>query len=144
MLVGEPAALDVEPLALRSVVGVRDRRPQHPIADLLAVDFRLELGLQPRDLLAVLAGEVAEVALAREPPELADAAVAVGRGGERLGPFEPRELLVALVDRLELERLLQAREMLVVLLVELGDEPVGLRAIVIEFVGCRRVLRHRP
>ena len=80
-----------------------DRDAQHPVRDLLAVDRRLELGLDLGELLLVLAGQVAEVALAGEAPEL-------GRARPQpLRRLEPRQLLVPLVDRLELERLLVAR-----------------------------------
>jgi hypothetical protein len=48
---------------------------------------------------------------------------------------------VALVDRRQVERLLVARVVEVVLLVELGDEAVGLLAEGVEFRGRERV-RH--
>jgi hypothetical protein len=51
---------------------------------------------------------------------------------------------VAFVDRLELELVLQAGEVKVVLLVELGDEAVGVLAITIEILGSGRGARHRP
>ena len=82
--------------------------------------------------------------LAGETPELADPAVAVDRLPERLRPLERRQVLVALVDRLELELVLQAGEVEVVLLVELGDEAVGVLAITVEILGSGRGARHRP
>ena len=113
----------------------RSRRPrsgsfaidgaEHPVGDLLAVDARLELGLELGDALGVLAGQVAEVALAGEAPELAVAA-APSRRPSDCAVSSARQIGVALVDRLELERLLEAGEVEVVLLVELGDEAVGL------------------
>src|SRR2546429_6646889 len=59
------------------------------------------------------------------------------------GGVEPRQPLVALVDRLELQALLVAREVEVVLLVELGDEAVGLVAEVVELAASRAVHGHR-
>ena len=70
----------------------------------------------------MLARQAAEVALAGEAPELGR------RAFEPLRGVEPCQLLVPLVDLLELERLLVAREVEVVLLVELGDEAVGVVA----------------
>jgi hypothetical protein len=51
---------------------------------------------------------------------------------------------VPLVDRLELEPLLQPGEMEVVLLVQFGDEAVGLLTVGIELLRGRRLWRHRP
>jgi hypothetical protein len=82
--------------------------------------------------------------LAGEAPELADPAVAVDRFPERLCPLERRQVLVALVDRLELDLVLQAGEVEVVLLVELGDDAVGVLAITVEILGSGRGARHRP
>jgi hypothetical protein len=92
----------------------------------------------------VLLRQVAEVAFAREAPQLADTAVTVDGVSERLRPLELCQILVALVDRLELESLLQTGEVEVVLLVELGDEPVGVLAVRIELGGSGRAARHRP
>src|SRR5207244_433651 len=134
VLLGQLRAGLVEPLALAAILRVGDRRAEHPEADLLAVDLGLELGLEGGGLLAVLLRQVAEVPLAGEAPELADPAVAVDRFPERLRPLERRQVLVALVDRLELELVLQAGEMEVVLLVELGDEAIGVLAITVEIL----------
>ena len=101
----------------------------------LAVDRHLELGLELGELLGVLARELAEVALAAELPELADAAVAVDRRADRLHVLELGQRRVPLVDLLELEPVLQARVVEVVLLVELGDEAVGLVAVGVELAG---------
>ena len=98
----------------------------------VGLERRLELG----DLLGLLARELAEVALGGEAPELADAPVAVRRLAERLRLLELRQLGVALVDRRELELLLEARVVEVELLVELGDEAVGPLAEAVE-VGRR-------
>ena len=57
--------------------------------------------------------------------------------------LEPRQLLVALVDRLDVERVLEAREVEVVLLVQVGDEPVGLVAECIDLAR-RRSVDGRP
>ena len=71
MLLGQVVPRGFEPCRALAVGAVRDRRRQHPVADRLAVVLRLELGLQLRDLLGVLAGELAEVPLAAEAKELA-------------------------------------------------------------------------
>ena len=134
----------VEAFALVPVLRVRDRRPQHPEADLLAVHLGLELGLEGGDLLAVLLRQVAEMALAGEAPQLPDSPVSVDRLAERLRPFELGQILVAFVDRLELELVLEAGEMEVVLLVELGDEAIGVVAVRVEVLRRGRRVRHRP
>ncbi len=144
MLGGQLRAGLVEPLALPAIVCVRDRRAEHPEADLLGVDLGLELGLKGGGLLAVLLRQVAEVAFAGEAPELTDPAVAVDRCPERLRPLERRQILVALIDRLELQPVLQPGEVEVVLLVELRDEAVGVLAIIVEIFGGGRGARHRP
>jgi hypothetical protein len=144
VLLGQLLAGLVEPLPLAAIVGVGDRRAKHPEADLLAVDLGLELGLERGRLLAVLLRQVAEMALAGEAPELADPAVAVDRLAKGLSPFERRQILVALVDRLELELVLQAGKVEVVLLVELGDETVGVLAVCVEVLRSGRGARHRP
>src|SRR5439155_12781700 len=96
-----------------------------------------QLGLERRDLLSVLAGQPADVPLAGELPELADAAVAVDGLPDRLRLLELRQARVPLVDLLELEPVLQACEVLVVLLVQRGDEAVGLRPVGGELLRCR-------
>ena len=79
-----------------------------------------QVGRDLRDALLVAAGEPAEVALAREAPQFARRALHAGRR------FEPRQRRMRLVDRLELERLLVSGVVQVVLLVERGDEAIGL------------------
>ena len=144
MLVGQGCARLVEALALVPVLRVGDRRPQHPEADLLAVHLRLELGLESGDLLAVLLRQVAEMALAGEAPQLPDSPVSVDRLAECLRPFELGQILVAFVDRLEFELVLEAGEMEVVLLVEFGDEAIGVLAVGVEVLRRGRRVRHRP
>src|SRR5207253_6083837 len=109
-----------------------DRRAQHPERNLVAVDGRRELRLARRGVLLEAAREVAEVALTREPPQLARAKRAVDRGADRLCALERRHVLVIAVDGLEVEVHLQAREVLVVLLVERGDEAVDALAVAVE------------
>ena len=85
----------------------------------LAVDRRHQLGLDLRHARLMVAGQVAEEALAREPPQL-------DRGTfHLLRRVQPGQLVVALVDLLDVERVLQTCEMQVVLLVDVGDESVG-------------------
>src|SRR5439155_3410119 len=136
----------VESLTPITIGLVGDRRAQHPEGDRLAVDGCLEARLEGRDPLRVLAGSLAEIALGGEPPELADSAVAVGGLSERLRLLELGELAVALVDRLQVERLLQPGVVEVELLVELCDEPIGLAAEMLELCGGERgsCARHRP
>ena len=132
VLLGELDPSLVDPLPLVAVRLVRHRRPEHPERDRLPVDLGLEARLELGHLLGLLARQLAEVALGGEAPELGHAAVAV-RGaaeGERL--VELRQVGEALEDRGELELLLVARVVEVVLLVELGDEAVGPLAEAIE------------
>ncbi len=130
LLVEEAQALTLEPLAPVAVGLVRERDAEHPVRDPLAVDDGLELCLGRRHLLLVGTRQVAEITLAREAPEL---------GGCILEPMcrlEPRHLLVAGVDRLEVERLLVAGEVEIALLVELGDEAVGAAAKSVQVASC--------
>jgi len=137
-LLGELDADPVEPLALVAVRLVRHRRAQHSEGDRLAVDLRFERCFELGDLLRRLAGQLAEVALDGEAPELGDVAVTVGRApkGKRL--VELREIREALVDRAELELLLVPRVVEVELFVELGDEAVGSVAEAVEVGGVQR------
>ena len=92
---------------------------------------RLERRLELGDLLRVLARQLAQVALAAEAEEL-----------QVLAPWtvSPRRLTfgeldqvgMALVDLAQLELRLEAGVVEVVLLVELGDEPVGAGAVAVE------------
>ena len=138
MLLGQLDADPVDLLPLVAVGLVRHRRPQHPEGDRLAVDRCLQARLEARDLLRLVAGEVAQVALGREAPELADSPVAVCGLAERLRLLQPGELGVAVVDRRQLELFLVARVVEVELLVELRDEPVGPLAEVVEVGGGQR------
>jgi hypothetical protein len=85
----------------------------------------------------VLARQLGEVVLGSEAPELGDAAVAVRRGSERLRLLERGELGITVVDRFQVERVLVARVVQVVLLVQLRDEPVDAVAVGVELVGGR-------
>ena len=135
VLVGEAVSRLLQALPTAAVVGVGHRRTDHPVGDRLAVDRRLELGLEGRRLLAVLARQLSEVVLGGEAPELGDAAVAVHGLAQGLRLLEARELGVAVVDRLQVERVLEARVVQVVLLVELGDEPIDAVAVGVELAG---------
>src|SRR5207237_3151095 len=95
-------------------------------------------GLELGDALGLVADEVAEVALAGEPPQLARIAVPVHRRPDRESGLELRQLPVTLVDRRQLERVLQPREMEVRLLVQLGDEAVGVLAQFVELTLAQR------
>ena len=64
VLLGQLVPRLFERLALQPVGLVRHRRPEHPEADRLAVDRRLERRLEPRDLLGVRLREVREVLVA--------------------------------------------------------------------------------
>ena len=102
VLLGELVPRRLDPLAAVAVVLVHQPRPEHPVRDLLAVDRRRQRRLELGDALRLLAHEVAEVARARELPQLARAAVPVDRGAERERRVELRQALVPLVDRREL------------------------------------------
>ena len=141
VLLGQVVPRLFEPRPRVAVGGVRDRRRQHPVADRLAVVLRLELRLQLRDLLGVLARELAEVPLAAEAEEL-QVRAAVDRLAEPLDRLEVGEIGVALVDRAQLEVRLQAGVVEVVLLVELGDEAVGAGAVAVELAVTERSLSH--
>src|SRR5262249_43378366 len=109
--------------------------------DLLAVDGRGQSRLELGDALSLGAHEVAEIAPARELPELAPAAVAVDRDSERECRVELRQTLVPLVDCREVQRLLEARVVEIGLFVELRDEAVGVRAQRVDLPLLER-LRH--
>ena len=99
VLLGQRVARMLEALTLGAVGLVRDRRPDHPVRDLLAVDRRRQPGLEPGGLLVVLTGQVPEIAVAGELPELAGPAVAVDGRADPVGLVEARQLAVPLVDR---------------------------------------------
>ena len=128
VLLGELGPRRVDPLPDGAALLVHQPRPEHPERDLLAVDRRGQSRLELGDALLLLAHEVAEVARARELPQLAPAAVAVDRGPERERRVELRQALVALVDRRDVVRLLVAGEVEVGLLVDLGEEALGVSA----------------
>src|SRR5204862_4126891 len=111
VLVGDLAAGELELAPLLAVRLVGDGRTEHAEADLLAVDLHLERGLELAGALLLLGGPLAHEAVARESPQLAQAAVAVDCRADRLRRVEGGELGMALVDRLDLERLLAACEM---------------------------------
>ena len=70
MLVEQPQALALDPLAAVAVGLVRELDAQHPKRQRLAVDRRLERRLDRRDLLLMAPRQVPEEALAGEPAEL--------------------------------------------------------------------------
>src|SRR5581483_5468296 len=88
-------------------------------------------------------GQVAEVSAARELPELADPPVAVHALPEPDGRVERRQVLVALVDGLDRELVLQAREMEVVLLQHPGLEAIGPVPVGLEGRFAREWIGHR-
>src|SRR5205085_9702346 len=100
------------------------RRPEHPERDLLAVDRRLQRRLELGRTLLLPPRQRAEVALARKAPQLERAEASVGGFLHPLRALERCDVLVLAVDRLEVEVLLQAGEVVVVLLVEVSDEAV--------------------
>jgi hypothetical protein len=142
VLVGELVARLLEPPARVAVGRVRDRRRQHPVADGAAVVGRLERRLEVGDPLGVLAGQLAEVALAPEAEELEVVAPAHG-APDALHGRGIDERRVPLVDRAQVEIRLQAGVMAVVLVVELRDEPVGAGAVAVELAVGRRLLLGR-
>ena len=124
MLLGRLVARELEALAHVAVIRVRDARAKVAVRDRLVADLhRLRLGLG--DLLLLLAHEVAEIALAGEPPELPHVAAAVHRSPDVESGVELRQLAVPLVDRHQVVGVLQAGEVEIGLLVELRDEAVG-------------------
>jgi hypothetical protein len=143
VLLGQGRAHTVDLAALLAVGLVPERRAEHPEGNLLALDLGFERRLEGRDLLAVLARQRAEVVLAGEAPELAPVLVAVDRRADGVGGIEGGQVGVALVDRRQLEALLQAGEVLVVLLVELGDEAVRALTDAVELLGAGRSAGHR-
>src|ERR671924_513966 len=142
VLLREAVAGLLEALPPRPVLLVRDRRAGHPVRGRLAVDARLELRFEGRALLGVLARQLGEVVLGREPPELRDAAVTVGRLAEGLSLLERRELGIPLVEGLQVERLLVPGVVEVVLLVELRDEAIDALAVSVQLSAGRRGARH--
>ncbi len=143
--------LDADPVDLLALVAVRlvgHRRPQHPERDRLSVDLGLQGRLELGRLLGLLARQLAQISLGGEAPELADPTVSVRRPAESLRLLELRQLGVALVDRSELQLLLEPRVVEVELLVQLGDEAVGPVAEAVqvglrERGGCARQSRRR-
>ena len=133
VLLGQRHPGRVEPPPTFVVRLVGDHGPEHPEGDALVVHLGLEAGLEVRELLLLGPRQLAQVALTGELPELRDAGGAtVGLRPQRLARLERREARVTRVDLLELERLLEAREVAVVLLVELGEEAVGPVAVAVK------------
>ena len=128
VLLGELDSRRVDPLPDGAALLVHQPGPEHPERDLLAVDRGGQGRLELCDALLLFFHEVAEVARARELPQLAPAAVAVDRRSERECRVESRQVLVALVDRRDVVGLLVAGEVEVRLFVDLGEEAFGLRA----------------
>ena len=124
VLVRELVANALDPLAPVAVCAVRDRRAQHAEGNLLAVDRRRQRRLELRRLLFVPARERAEVTLAGESRQLDRAEASVHRALHPPRQLETRDVLVVPVDRVQVEVLLQPGEVVVVLLVEVGDEAV--------------------
>ena len=141
MLLRELVSGCLDPRPDVAVLFVSEPRFEHPERDLVSVDARRESRLQLGDALLLLAHEVAEISLARELPELSSAVVAVDRGAEGKGCVELRQALVPLVDRREIVRLLEAREVEVCLLAELRVEAVAVRAERVDLTLFER-LRH--
>ena len=131
VLLGEGATRVLQAAPLVAVGGVRDRRRQHPVADRAAVHRGLERRLELGDLLRVLAGQLAHVALAAESEELPVLA-STHALAEALHRLDVCQVGVPVVDRAQVEVGLQARVVEVVLLVELGDEAVGAGSIAVE------------
>ena len=148
VLLGQLDSDAVDLLPLVAVRLVRHRRPQHAERNRLAVHVGLEARLELGGLLCLLAGQLAQIPLGGEAPELADPAVSVRRPAEGLRLLQLGQLGVALVDRRQLELVLEPRVVEIELLVEVGDEAVcpvaeavqvGLR----EWGGCARQSRRR-
>ena len=85
VFVQDVVRLGIELAALVPIGLVRKRRANHSIGDLVAVHRDLQLGLQLRELLGVIAREVSEVPLAGEAPQLPDARAAVHGHADRQG-----------------------------------------------------------
>jgi hypothetical protein len=141
VLLGEVVPDRLEPRARVAVGRVRDRRREHPVPDRLALVLGLERRLELRDLLRVLARELAEIALAAEAEEL-EVLAAAHRPADPLDGLDVGQPGVALVDRTQLELLLQAGVVEVVLLVELRDEAVGLGPVAVELAVAGGRLGH--
>ena len=142
VLLGQVVTRLFEPLAPPAVGLVHDRGPQVAVRDRLAVDLGHERRLELGGALGLVADEVAEVALAGEAPQLARVAVPVHRGPDGERGVELRQLCVPLVDRGQLVAVLEAGEVEVRLLVQLGDEAIGVLAQVVELTLAQR-LGHR-
>ncbi len=141
VLLGQRVARLLEPRPRRAIRLVRDRRPQHPVADRLAVVRDLERGFESRNPLSVLARQLAEIALAAEAEELEILAPLDGRA-DPLDRLEVGEIGMPLVDRSQLEVGLVAGVVEVVLLVELCEEAVGSLAVAVELALAGDWLAH--
>ncbi len=103
---------------------------------------RLQRRLQRGDPLRVLTRQLAEVPLAAEPIQL-EVLTASHRCADALHRLDVREFRVPLVDRTQVEVGLEPGVVPVVLVVELRDEAVGTRAVVVELAVGGRRLAHR-
>ena len=137
MLVGQIVPNAFDPLAAVAVGAVRDRGPQHAEWDLLAVDGRLQRRLELRRLFLVPARQRAQITLAYEPRQLDRAEGSVHGTLHASGQFETRDVLVPPVDRVEVEVLFQPRKVVVVLLVEVGDEAIDALAVRVQLTRSR-------
>src|SRR4051794_5867909 len=108
VLFGQLIARTLEPFAPAAILRVGDRRADVAVRNVLAVDRRLEARLELSDLLLLQVDEVAEIALARELPELARVAAAVHRGADRKRGLELRQIGVTLIDRHQVVGVLEA------------------------------------
>ncbi len=130
-----PNALD--PRAAIAVGAVGDRRTKHAKRNLVTVDGRRQLGLQCRHLLLMTSRQCAEIALAREAPQLDRAEAAVDRLAHPARLVERRDVLVPPVHRFEVEVLIETGEVVVVHLVEVGDETVDALAVCVQLARSR-------
>ena len=96
----------VEHATLVSVRFVRKGRADHPVRNLLAVHRHSELRFQLGELFGVITGELAEIALAGEPPKLPYACPPVHGQADGLDLVELGQVLVALVDRRQVKSFL--------------------------------------
>ncbi len=97
-----------------------------PVRDRLAVQLHLEAGLEPRELGGELLDSLLDVALRRELEQRA--AIPLAQAIDRLAA---EQAPVTLVDRLDLEVVLEAGEVLVVLAVDGGQERLGLGPVLV-------------